>query len=299
MLSSIKRKVINYAHRCALEDIDKIKLLHGKILSNNMVHNNLPMKESEFSVFSQFGDDGLIQWLINNLDIPNSTFIEFGVENYSESNTRFLLMNNNWSGYILDASIDHINEVKKAYYYWKYDLVAERAFVDTGNINNLINNSHFDENVGLLHIDVDGMDYYIWEAIQCIHPIIVIVEYNSVFGAERPIVVPYATGFNRTSAHYSNLYAGSSLKALCLLAYDKGYAFVGSNHAGNNAYFIRNDKVNKNTIVQSVDSGYVLSKFRESRGQDGRLTLLRGKDRLREISGLPVLNVETGNIEEL
>ena len=299
MLGSIKRKIVNYACRCALEDVDKIKLLHGKLLSNNIVYNNLPMAKSEFSVFSQFGDDGLIQWLINNLDIPNATFIEFGVENYSESNTRFLLMNNNWSGYILDASLEHINEIKKSYYYWKYDLVAKCAFVDAENINNLISNSQFDENVGLLHIDIDGIDYYIWEAIQRISPIITIVEYNSVFGADRPIVVPYAAGYNRTTAHYSNLYAGSSLKALCLLASSKGYAFVGSNSAGNNAYFIRNDKVNKNIIVRSVGDGYVSSKFRESRGQDGRLTFLRGEDREHEIRGLPVMNVVTGNIEKL
>src|SRR5882762_7163690 len=50
------------------------------------------LSEVEFQVFSQWGDDGIIQYLINKIEIPNKTFIEFGVENYKESNTRFLLI---------------------------------------------------------------------------------------------------------------------------------------------------------------------------------------------------------------
>jgi hypothetical protein len=55
------------------------------------------LNEVEFKVFSQFGDDGIIQWIVSNLEFPNKTFVEFGVENYQKSNTRFLMMNNNWS----------------------------------------------------------------------------------------------------------------------------------------------------------------------------------------------------------
>ena len=58
------------------------------------------LNEVEFKVFSQHGDDGIIQWLIHNIEFPYKTFIEFGVENYRESNTRFLMMNNNWWLYL-------------------------------------------------------------------------------------------------------------------------------------------------------------------------------------------------------
>ncbi len=84
---------------------DKHSLQIGRILSNQIkkLKEIKSFDEVEFSIFSQFGDDGIIQWLINNLDISNKTFIEFGVEDYSESNTRFLMMNNNWKGFVMDG----------------------------------------------------------------------------------------------------------------------------------------------------------------------------------------------------
>ena len=198
---------------------------------------------------------------------------------------------------MMDGSIKNVSNIKNAYYYWKHDLVAENAFIDKEKINTLLKKNQFDENVRLLHIDIGGMDYYIWEAINCIKSIIVIVEYNSVFGPDRAIVVPYQKGFFRTTAHYSNLYWGSSLKALCLLANKKSYTFIGTNSAGNNAYFVRNDSLNDTIKEVSLEDGYVLSTFRESRNTKGKLTFLKGKDRLSSIQELPVFNIETNKME--
>ena len=50
------------------------------------------IENAEFRVYSQWGEDGIIQYLVNQLSIPNKVFVEFGVENYTESNTRFLLI---------------------------------------------------------------------------------------------------------------------------------------------------------------------------------------------------------------
>jgi hypothetical protein len=113
----------------------------------------------EFKVFSQWGDDGIIQYLIRNLDIPNKTFVEFGVENYTESNTRFLLINNNWSGLVMDGSSENISYIKNDEIYWQYDLQAKHAFIDVDNVNDLISCAGFSEELGLLHIDIDGNDY--------------------------------------------------------------------------------------------------------------------------------------------
>jgi hypothetical protein len=64
----------------------------------------------EFKVFSQFGDDGIIQYLISNIEMPDN-FIEFGVETYHEANTRFLVVNNNWSGLVIDGSRKKIQSI--------------------------------------------------------------------------------------------------------------------------------------------------------------------------------------------
>jgi len=78
--------------------MDNLKMLSSKILIEQMdrcgAYNSI--HRVEFKVFSQFGDDGIIQYLIRNAEVDVEKFVEFGVEDYSESNTRFLLMNNNW-----------------------------------------------------------------------------------------------------------------------------------------------------------------------------------------------------------
>ena len=270
----------------------------GKILSNQVLSTGGgKLQDFEFSVFSQFGDDGIIQWLIHSLDIPNKTFIEFGVEDYSESNTRFLMMNDNWSGFVMDGSNENINRLKSQYYYRQHDLAAKSVFITRGNVNQLIETQNFSEDVGLLHIDLDGNDYYIWKAINVIRPIVVIVEYNSIFGPNRPISIIYDDSFIRTNAHYSNLFWGASLLSLNNLALEKGYSFIGCNAAGNNAYFVRNDKLNEKVKAISLANGFVESKYRESRGVDGQLTYLSKGDATNLLAGNKVFNT-TLNVEE-
>ena len=120
-----------------------------------------------------------------------------------------------------------------------------------------------------------------------------------MFGSKRSITVPYNEHFNRSKAHYSNLYFGASLPALIKLANQKDYTFIGSNSNGNNAYFIRNHLINNIIKEVNIESGYVLSKFRESRDQKGNLTFLSSNDRLSQIKHLPVFNVITNKIEKL
>ena len=248
---------------------------------------------------SQFGDDGIIQWLVSHLDIPNRTFIEFGVEDSRESNTRFLMMNDNWSGLVMDGSESNVASIVGAEYFPSHELLAKAAFIDAENINGLVAATPFGREIGILHIDLDGNDYWVWKSIDAISPIVAILEYNSVFGIDRAITIPYDRGFARTRAHSSNLYFGASLRALCLLSAQKGYAFVGCNSAGNNAYFVRADKLNEVVREKSVRDGYALSRFRESRNEQGKLSWLTGEERLAAIRGMPVYDVETERIEPL
>lgn len=276
-------------------------LLVGRTLAHEVKKNRSPnsLSEVEFSVFSQFGDDGIIQWLLGNLAITNQTFIEFGVGKYRESNTRFLLMNNNWSGFIIDSSADNIELIKSENYFWRHDLQAIEAFVTTENVSYLIAKSGFKNDIGILHIDVDGCDYWLWKALEEIKASVVIMEYNSVFGFERSFTVPYRADFNRTKAHFSNLYFGASLRAFGDLATEKGYGFVGCNTAGNNAYFVRRELLNSTVQEVSLYSGFVESKFRESRDLSGNLSFLRSEERIEVLRGMPVVNTRNGMIEEI
>ena len=286
----------NYKEALEIQSLALGRLLSEQVKQKQTISS---LEDVEFRIFSQFGDDGIIQWLIHNLEIPHETFIEFGVSDYTESNTRFLLLNNNWSGYVLDGSPKNIARIQSADYYWRHHITARCEFIDKRNINKLLSDSLLEREIGLLHIDLDGNDYWIWEEVDCISPVILILEYNSVFGSERAVTIPYNQTFLRNEAHYSNLYFGASIKALVQLSEKKGYAFIGCNSAGNNAYFVREDKLNNVVKPSPVECGYVVSKFRESRDEAGKLTFLSGSDRYDLIKGLPVYNVETKKMEGL
>ena len=71
------------------------------------------IRQAEFRVFSQWGEDGIIQYLLAQVPIERRVFVEFGVENYTESNTRFLLTNNQWSGLVIDGSAEHVDYIRR------------------------------------------------------------------------------------------------------------------------------------------------------------------------------------------
>jgi hypothetical protein len=280
--------------------IEEVKLLNAKILSqqNRMAQEEIlhNLNKAEFKVFSQWGDDGIIQFLVDYLEPENHLFIEFGVENYEEANSRLLMINNCWKGLVMDSSQEHINHIRKSDVYWKYQLEAMPAFVKRNNINNLLQTYLKGSQADLMIIDIDGNDYWIWDAIDVTNPTIVIVEYNSIFGCDRAITIPYKDDFFRTKSHYSNLYYGASLPALFHLAQQKGYQLIACNSNGNNAYFVRADKMKKLKAL-APSQAFRAASFRESRTVDHQLSYLNVEAAQQLLSGLPVYNVMTGKEE--
>jgi len=276
--------------------IDQIQCALGRI-EMRQLHPSTPVRlqDGEFRVYSQWGEDGIIQALLRKVPISHPVFVEFGVQDYQESNTRFLLQNDNWVGLVIDASLENVKKIKADPIYWKYNLKAECAFIDRDNINQLISSNGIYGDIGLLSIDIDGNDYWVWEAITCVTPRIVICEYNNLFGASAQVTIPYDPRFVRTRAHYSNLYWGASLAALAELAGKKGYALVCSNSAGNNAFFVRSDVLG-NLEPRSTNAAWVQAQIRDSRTPSGELNFLGRREALREISALPVFDLKRGGI---
>jgi hypothetical protein len=301
IIKQVGANLLDLLTRPIQRKIENSLLALGTILSNqqNFINSN-NINDFEFKIFSQRGEDGLIQYLIKHISIKNQIFIEFGVENYMESNTRFLMMNNNWSGLIIDGSESAIKSIRKRDWFWKYDLKIKSAFIDKENINGLLSEDGF-KNIGLLSIDIDGNDYWIFKEIDFteLSPAIVITEYNALFGNERAITIPYKKDFNRTKAHYSNLFFGASLPALVYVAQQKGYELVGCNDAGTNAFFVRNDLLNDKIEKVDVLSAYKEDKCRQSRDRDYNHSFLSGEERINCIRGLNVVNVISGEMEKL
>lgn len=270
---------------------NKIFLEGVKIANEQKIDKIRDLSSIEFSVFSQWGDDGIINWLTKLIPIKNKIFIEIGTEDYKESNTRFLLKYQNWSGHLYDADNTHISNIKKQSIYWKYDIKAHNFMINKDNINKIIGALKIPKEIGLLSLDIDGIDYWIWKELSIIKPIIFVCEFNSVFGNLKKVSVPYMKNFERTKFHYSNLAFGASLKAFKFISQKKGYIFIGTNSNGVNAYFIKKKyyKYLKDKIISKRSFN---SKLSESRNKLGQKTFIRGLDRVKLIENLDLFDLD-------
>lgn len=270
-----------------------LALLQAELLARGNDDRQISdLAEVEFRVFSQFGDDGILQYLTRRL-APSDTFAELGVSDYTEASTRLLLVKDNWRGLIVDASAKNMESVRASDLYWRHELTAVAEFIRADNVDQLLESNGISGDIGVLIIDIDGNDYWVWEAMTAVQPLIVGVEYNSIFGPDRSVAVPYNPSFSRGTAHASHLYWGASIGALTDLAERLGYRLVGSNSAGNNAYFVRADAVNGLPLPSAAEA-WRESRFRESRDSTGRLTFLAGEARHRAVSGMPLMDIRTG-----
>jgi hypothetical protein len=252
---------------------------------------NASFEQSGVKVFSQWDEDGLIEYIVSHCDIPNRNFIEIGIGDYTEANTRFLLTERGWSGVVVDSTTQDIDKLQASEAYWRYPLTAVNAFVTAENVNELIGGAGLKGDIGLLSIDVDGVDYWIWNAVEAVSPRIVICEYNGLFGSKAKVTVPYEPAFDRRAKHYSWLYCGASLAALVDLAKRKGYTLVGCNAGGNNAFFVRDDVMAAGDLKPSA-TPYRKPTFRESHNPDGSLSFLDAAAGVDLIADLPVFDVE-------
>ena len=196
----------------------------------------------EFSVYSQNGEDGVLLSLIEQTGAPSKTFVEIGVENAQECNTAILTFLLGWDGLMLEANPMAVDAGRRLaarlLVHKRNRLQIRQAFVTAENVNGLIEEAGFSGEIGVLSIDVDGVDYWLWKAIRVVSPRVVAIEYNASFGAARAVTVPYQPDFHCPPG---GLYHGASLGALERLGKQLGYVLAAVESAGLNAFFVRQD----------------------------------------------------------
>lgn len=297
ILTRIANAVVLHSKMIQQADgLDRLLLLSGRQACRQIQNKKRieQFEDVEFRVFSQWGEDGIIEWILQNLPICHKTFIEFGVENFREANTRFLIENRNWKGLVMDGSEKNIQDLRNTKLHYRYDITAAAEFITRENINQIISKYGFSGDVGILSIDIDGNDYWVLEAIDCINPGIIICEYNPIFGDLFPVTVPYEPSFTRFDAHYSGLYFGASIAAIKMLADRKGYEFIGTNSNGINAFFVRRDL---SPLIEPliVNRKAYPSRHRDSYNEEHCLTFAGGLQRYDLIKHLTVVRVDTGD----
>jgi hypothetical protein len=277
--------------------IDKNYLLQGKQLYATLSLKNFPLSNFNYGIFSQWNEDSIISYIINNVDIKNKTFVEFGVEDFSESNCRYLMFNDNWEGFVIDSSKLNIFLLKNSYYYWMYALNCECAFITKDNINSILLKRKF-ENIGILSIDIDGNDYFILEKIIHLNPDIIICEYNNNFTSLKPLSIPYLENFNRKN--FSKIYYGANLSAFIYLMDKNNYSLVAINSAKSNAFFIKNSLLNSVINKLCVTNNLLLQKSVFSEVTKDRSLYNSNDNEINNIiNNFLLVNVETNEVNIL
>jgi hypothetical protein len=265
--------VISHPVRQALEDMfviprsNKATQILLSMQYKKMLALNLPMptfEDVEFRAYSQFGEDGILLYLFSVLGTTNKKCVEIcGGGGYD--NTANLLINHGWNGLFFEGSEGHIERGRRFYArcadtkVWPPKLV--QAWITAENVNSLIANNGYTGEIDLLSLDMDGVDYWIWEAVECVSPRVVVLEYNNVWGPDASVTVPYRPDFIAENNDVSLLrnqarrvvntfagkqiadrvdnYFGASLAAFVKLGKRKGYRLVGCERYGFNAFFVR------------------------------------------------------------
>ena len=218
----------------------QVDRLRDELVAAAMRKDPRSLARHEATIYSQYGEDGIIAEIFRRVGTEDRYFVDFGAGDGNENNTILLLLGG-WSGLWIEALPGHAQSAAS-----KFDaqiregrLTLRNAFVTAENIEELFASAKVPKSLDLLSIDIDRNDYWVWKAIKSFSPRVVVIEYNAAFPPEISWVVNYepASYWDGTS-HF-----GASLKALELLGSEKGYSLVGCNLLGSNAFFVRNDLV--------------------------------------------------------
>ncbi|GAC1414331.1 MAG: hypothetical protein NVSMB64_24560 [Candidatus Velthaea sp.] len=186
--------------------------------------------------FSQNGEDGILREIFRRIGAPHRYFVEFGVEEGLECNSARLSRTKQWSGLLIEGDPEKFR-LLDANYRALPAVKREHAFITRENINDIFSRARVPVDFDLLSIDIDGNDYYIWDALAGYRPRVVAIEYN----ATRPPPERWVMSYNPDHRWSGDGYWGASLASLEALGAARGYALIGTDEKGVNAFFLRED----------------------------------------------------------
>lgn len=212
--------------------------LQAHLFRDPRYHGNKRLTAFERQGFSQFGEDGILREIFERIGVTNRFFVEFGVQDGLESNST-LLLHDGWKGVWFEPNEVCAKAIESKFggMIERGQLTYKRAAVDAENVEVLFDSCAVPAELDLLSIDVDGNDYWIWNAIGRFRPRVLVIEYNSTFPPPVRWVMPY----NPAARWEGDCCYSASLKSIELLGRAKGYSLVCCSFAGVNAFFVRDD----------------------------------------------------------
>ena len=226
----------------------------------------------EFSGFSQNGEDGILDVLRKQLKTSNRYFIEIGAADGMQNNSSWLVVAERFNGLMIDGDRRFTERARRVIATHSIGVECLNMFVTRENIREL-KAIALHSNPDVFSLDIDGVDYYIAKAIidGGFRPKIFVVEYNSVFGPDRSLTIPYQDDFSYTSAHPTHLYYGVSVAAWRKFFESQGYKFVTVDSKGVNAFFVDKNCFEE-TFLANIsgkaygDNVFQFNKFKNQKG---------------------------------
>jgi hypothetical protein len=187
-----------------------------------------------FRLHSQNSEDGILLALFRTIGVTSARFVELG-SGSSGGNAAMLAGEFGWTGLMVEGDAAKAGIAGRRF----PQVTAVTAWITPESVNELLVQHGCAGEVDLLSVDVDGNDYWVWQALTACTARVVMLEYNSMFGPDRAVTIPYDPQFNRREHRFC--YFGASLAALTRLSATKGYRLVAVEPTGVNAFFLRND----------------------------------------------------------
>ncbi len=193
----------------------------------------------EFAGFSQHGEDGILDYLCSRMVSRNRFFFEIGSADGLENCTAWLAHSRGYGGVMVEGDPVLLERCRQALEGRIWNVQAVNLMVDADIVSSLMKLCPYrDPDVFVL--DIDGIDYYVMKRVLELdyRPKVIIVEYNSSFGPDRAVTVPYKPGFSRWKEHPTGLFYGVSIAAWRALLSQRGYSFITVETSGTNAFFL-------------------------------------------------------------
>lgn len=190
----------------------------------------------EQRVLSQNGEHGILKELCFRLGLTGGYFVEFGVQDGTECNTAVFAQVYGWSGLYIEGDAQYVKRLREVYRDAPQVQIAN-AFLTAENIAGILEKHGVPVEFDVLSIDVDGNDFWLWKALGRYGPKIVVVEYNAAY----PPPMKWIMAYRPDHLWDGSSYFGASLAALANLGNALGYALVGTESRGINAFFVRGD----------------------------------------------------------
>ena len=199
------------------------------------------LQQYEYSLLSQNGEDGIIRFLFSEIGFETRYFVEFGFGAH-QCNSLRLILHEGFKGLLMDGSRENCAFFNIAAAGRGISGVeAVCTFLDRDNLEPIILEHGIPPEIDFLSLDVDGNDYWFWEALNRVSPRLACIEYNAGIGPSVSWTVPYDPEFERFARHPSGFFHGASLRALEALGQRKGFRLIGCDSTGTNAFFLRDD----------------------------------------------------------